>query len=191
MLYGKIVSWNDSLGYGFIKPDNENQQVFVHISAFGRLFKRPEIGDRVHFDTIIEPSGKQKAKIARIIENEVSVNDDKKPQSVKKMYNKSVNDYAQNPKRGKNKVVLVLFGLIVCAILLVKTTLSSKTVQPVVDKTIRTPDTTIKPRFKCEGKTHCNQMSSYEEALFYMRNCPGTQMDGDHDGIPCEQQFNR
>jgi len=34
-------------------------------------------------------------------------------------------------------------------------------------------------------------MSSYEEALFYQRNCPGTQMDGDHDGIPCEQQFNR
>jgi len=32
-------------------------------------------------------------------------------------------------------------------------------------------------------------MSSYEEAIFYLRNCPGTKMDGDSDGIPCEQQF--
>jgi len=32
-------------------------------------------------------------------------------------------------------------------------------------------------------------MSSYEEALFYLRNCPGTKMDGDSDGEPCENQF--
>lgn len=43
--------------------------------------------------------------------------------------------------------------------------------------------------FKCDGRTHCSQMHSYEEALFFIRNCPGTKMDGDHDGVPCEQQF--
>ena len=44
-------------------------------------------------------------------------------------------------------------------------------------------------QFSCQGKTHCSQMSSYEEAKFYLDNCPGTQMDGDGDGIPCERQF--
>ncbi len=36
---------------------------------------------------------------------------------------------------------------------------------------------------------HCRQMDSSEEALFFIRNCPGTKMDGDGDGIPCESQF--
>jgi hypothetical protein len=32
-------------------------------------------------------------------------------------------------------------------------------------------------------------MSSCEEATFFLRNCPDGKMDGDGDGIPCEQQF--
>ena len=43
--------------------------------------------------------------------------------------------------------------------------------------------------FKCDGRVHCSQMRSCEEATFFINSCPGTKMDGDHDGIPCEQQF--
>ena len=43
--------------------------------------------------------------------------------------------------------------------------------------------------FRCEGKTRCTQMSSCEEATFYLRNCPNTKMDGDGDGVPCESQW--
>jgi hypothetical protein len=46
-------------------------------------------------------------------------------------------------------------------------------------------------RFQCDGRQHCSQMRSYEEAVFFLRNCPNTKMDGDRDGIPCEQQFGR
>lgn len=45
--------------------------------------------------------------------------------------------------------------------------------------------------FRCDGRQHCSQMSSYNEALFFLRNCPNTKMDGDGDGIPCERQFGR
>lgn len=45
--------------------------------------------------------------------------------------------------------------------------------------------------FKCDGRTHCSQMRSYDEAVFFLRNCPNTQMDGNHDGEPCERQFHR
>lgn len=43
--------------------------------------------------------------------------------------------------------------------------------------------------FTCDGREYCNQMSSCEEATFFIRNCPNTKMDGDNDGIPCESQF--
>ncbi|WOX06133.1 excalibur calcium-binding domain-containing protein [Microbulbifer pacificus] len=42
------------------------------------------------------------------------------------------------------------------------------------------------PHFKCDGRQHCSQMTSREEAVFFIRNCPNTKMDGDNDGVPCE-----
>lgn len=44
-------------------------------------------------------------------------------------------------------------------------------------------------KYRCDGRTHCSQMTSCEEATFFLRNCPGTKMDGDNDGIPCERQL--
>ncbi|MFZ2973445.1 MAG: excalibur calcium-binding domain-containing protein [Ferribacterium limneticum] len=41
-------------------------------------------------------------------------------------------------------------------------------------------------QFACDGRQHCSQMTSRAEAEFFTKNCPGTKMDGDHDGIPCE-----
>lgn len=43
--------------------------------------------------------------------------------------------------------------------------------------------------FRCDGRQHCSQMTSYEEALFFIQHCPNTKMDGDKDGEPCERQF--
>ena len=45
--------------------------------------------------------------------------------------------------------------------------------------------------FKCDGRQYCSQMTSYEEAKYFRKNCPNTKMDGDNDGIPCERQFRR
>jgi hypothetical protein len=35
----------------------------------------------------------------------------------------------------------------------------------------------------------CSQMTSCAEATYFIRHCPGTQMDGDGDGVPCESQW--
>jgi hypothetical protein len=40
--------------------------------------------------------------------------------------------------------------------------------------------------FRCDGRVHCSQMNSRAEAEFFVRHCPGTRMDGDSDGDPCE-----
>jgi hypothetical protein len=42
---------------------------------------------------------------------------------------------------------------------------------------------------RCDGRTQCSQMRSCEEATWFLRHCPGTAMDGDGDGIPCESQW--
>jgi hypothetical protein len=44
-------------------------------------------------------------------------------------------------------------------------------------------------RFQCDGRIHCSQMTSCAEAKFFLANCPGTEMDGNHDGVPCERQW--
>ena len=40
--------------------------------------------------------------------------------------------------------------------------------------------------FTCDGRQYCSQMNSRAEAVFFTNNCPNTKMDGDRDGIPCE-----
>lgn len=45
--------------------------------------------------------------------------------------------------------------------------------------------------YRCDGRQHCSQMRSCEEAKYFIQNCPNTRMDGDRDGIPCEDQWCR
>jgi len=43
--------------------------------------------------------------------------------------------------------------------------------------------------YQCDGRTHCSEMTSCEEAEFFLANCPGVKMDGGGDGVPCEKQW--
>ena len=47
----------------------------------------------------------------------------------------------------------------------------------------------VVPGFTCDGRTHCSQMRSCEEATDFLRHCPDTKMDGDRDGVACERQW--
>jgi hypothetical protein len=42
--------------------------------------------------------------------------------------------------------------------------------------------------FSCDGRVHCSQMTSCEEADYFVQHCPGVKMDGDRDGKPCEDR---
>jgi endonuclease YncB( thermonuclease family) len=41
--------------------------------------------------------------------------------------------------------------------------------------------------FTCSGKKYCREMSSCDEAKFYLHYCGLSRLDGDGDGIPCEK----
>jgi len=40
--------------------------------------------------------------------------------------------------------------------------------------------------FRCDGRTHCSEMTSCAEATYFIQHCPNTKMDGNNDGVPCE-----
>jgi hypothetical protein len=43
--------------------------------------------------------------------------------------------------------------------------------------------------FRCDGRTRCHQLTSCAEARYFLAHCPGVQIDGDRDGIPCEDRL--
>ena len=64
---GKIKSWNDERGFGFIEPTQGGQEIFVHIKAFRGLDERPRTHQRVSFQVEVGPQGKKRAINAELI----------------------------------------------------------------------------------------------------------------------------
>ncbi|HVP15135.1 MAG TPA: cold shock domain-containing protein [Terriglobales bacterium] len=63
---GEVKWFNESKGFGFIRDDS-GEEVFVHFSAIlGDGFKTLTQGDRVEFDVVPGPKGKQAANVVRI-----------------------------------------------------------------------------------------------------------------------------
>lgn len=174
---GKLIKWNDERGFGFIAKDSDGQEVFVHISAFPQNSKRPVIGEELSFDIEISRDGKRKA-----------VNLKRSPSFSSTL---SKQNYAT-----KKSSLSVLKVLVVCTLVLLGFLFYPSIVQQFETKAynessfqeeVILPRTAVQSRqFKCDGRQHCSQMNSRAEAVFFIRNCPNTKMDGDNDGEPCE-----
>lgn len=64
-------------------------------------------------------------------------------------------------------------------------------IQPTTPPVIKTQKTgSNTSSFTCGAKRYCTQMTSCEEAYFYMNNCGLSRLDGDKDGVPCESLCN-
>ena len=153
---GKLVRWFDDKGFGFIKPENAKDDIFIHISALKGMSRKPLIGDVMHYQISFDANGKPRAVNAKI-------------EGVSQTLTLSPLERER------------------------KTTHSSPANEKPFFDPVKTPTVETQPveqteQFQCQGKVWCSQMSSYEEAIFYLRNCPGTKMDGDNDGTPCERQ---
>ena len=48
------------------------------------------------------------------------------------------------------------------------------------------PTDTSLESYSCDTKRYCREMTSCDEARWYMEECGLTRLDGDSDGIPCE-----
>jgi cold shock CspA family protein len=58
---GKIISWKDDKGYGFISASDQNEKIFFHISSVKKATRKPELGDTVIFEADRDLQGRLKA----------------------------------------------------------------------------------------------------------------------------------
>ena len=63
-----VVKWfNNDKGYGFVSPDDQSKDVFVHFSAIeGDGFKSLDEGQKVSFEVTEGPKGLQGQKVRKI-----------------------------------------------------------------------------------------------------------------------------
>ena len=172
---GKLKRWNDNKKFGFIATADRRKDIFIHISAFKRMGRRPTVGDIIIYQIHTDNDGKLRAVNAKI-------------EGVENVKQRPVRRTVGKPKKSNwfSKAlaasIVILLGSFVFNKLF-----TYNEIQKCPAASISTHP--AKENYTCEGKVYCSEMTSCDEAKFYQRNCPGTKMDGDRDGIPCEGQW--
>jgi cold shock CspA family protein len=65
-LKGRLTSWNEDKGFGFIEADHGKGKIFIHISALKRMRRRPNVGDVIYYQVHTDNNGKNRAVNAKI-----------------------------------------------------------------------------------------------------------------------------
>ncbi len=177
---GTLNKWLDDKGFGFLKPEKGKEEIFVHISTFDRdLPRRPKAGDTIFYYLQTDAKGKTKA-VDAIIEGVAPI--------VKKPISRQKKHYKEHSSKRSWKFLFFCIALFIGAGGTIFNHFESGSVQR-IPADPQYSNAASSSKYNCAGKTRCNQMRSCEEATFYLQNCPGTMMDGDGDGIPCETQW--
>jgi cold shock CspA family protein len=177
---GTLAKWNDERGFGFIRPAEGGPEVFVHISSFPKDGQRPRLNEVLSFALDQAASGKTRAVEVRRTDSAV------RPSSRE-------GTSRARPRRNPSFGVVSL--LVVCALgayayeLYSRRSATPEGAMGVVSPADRVDRENSQSPFSCDGRTRCSQMKSCDEARYFLAHCPGVQMDGNHDGEPCERQW--
>jgi cold shock CspA family protein len=185
-IHGTLIKWNDERGFGFVALPQSHEEIFVHISAFPRDGVRPRIGETISFEVRSGADGRKRAE------------DVLRPggrTAIKRSY-----DGARAHTRSPLGTVIALIIVGALGAVAYEGYTSRLTVndsrlpvnnEPMIaaPRAIELESEPVPQEFKCDGRTHCSQMRSCEEAVYFLQNCPGAKMDGNNDGEPCEQQW--
>jgi cold shock CspA family protein len=213
---GTLRSWNEDRGFGFIAPTQGGREIFVHVSAFPRIGSRPTVGEKLTFEFGKNSAGKPQAIH---VQREALVAPgaqrfrprQARPQRPSRFGRRlaillaiglSAYGYAEYSKRTAPVSVApqgVFTPSPVTERQPVRAPEYSTPTAPASVAPQRTftpsPVTELPPAripdFRCDGRIHCSQMTSCAEATYFLQRCPGTKMDGDGDGVPCEVQWCR
>ena len=175
---GIITAWKQDKGFGFIRPLGDGPDVFVHIRDFGNIPRVPKIGDSVSYQAMQGKDGRYRAADVLIAGVPRTV-------PTQRALPRAANKNLGRISPAKPIIILLTIGLLVFGY----SKLQPPPIPPPMPKTAKVKHKIVESIFACEGKQFCNEMNSCAEAKYYLNNCPNTEMDGDHDGVPCESQW--
>ena len=191
---GIIKTYNEEKGFGFIQIEDQQKDLFFHIKDFPNKQQLPQIGEKLKFRIVSDNNGKMKAE--NIIRLDLKVKEINSISTHRTSYRSN-----RKPKEKKFNFISLLIGLVIFSIFLAillpflsdiyqRETLKRQVAEPTnrASSSMNT-NTNVTSKYSCDGRVYCSQMKSYDEAVFFINNCPGTKMDGDGDGDPCEGQF--
>jgi cold shock CspA family protein len=189
-LTGILRTWHDDRGYGFIAPTHGGAELFVHISAFPQDGSRPIEGESVAYELGRGNNGKPQA--VRVLRLAIGSAPPRRAAVAAPRRTPSAGRARGTSSRLRAGIVFAMVVACVAYAYSRYARLESARTPPVAAEPVsaRAVAPAAVP-YRCDGRTMCSQMTSCAEATYFLNNCPGTKMDGNHDGIPCEQQWCR
>ena len=171
-LQGRVTEWNDERGFGFVTQNGTGARVFVHVSEFRATHERPAIGSLITYELGKDPKGRIQARNARFVGATSSA---------------PAGAFENLLSAAALLLVLLLVGYVGYVwISSPNSTISATFYKVVFARDALRPH----PEFQCRPeKNSCSRMTSCAEAFFQQERCGVSDMDGDHDGIPCERQW--
>lgn len=183
--HGKLVRWNAERGFGFIAPAGGGADVFVHVSAFPRAGGPPVVDELVSFE--VEPGDQGKARAVRVQRPPGATPRPAQPRPQPRP--------VRTPRRSGLAgwaAALTLAGAAAAFVMSDRPAPDASPADAATPLRVSVPPARLlseQPAFQCDGRTRCSQMHSCEEANYFLAHCPGVEMDGDGDGVACEQQW--
>ncbi|WP_306602567.1 cold shock domain-containing protein [Azonexus sp.] len=183
---GTLAKWNDDRGFGFITPTTGGPEVFVHVSAFPKDGLRPRLGERLSFEIETGNDGKKQAKRLVCLDRTTV------GRPAQRTHPARHRETQPGPGWFGRLVALLLaagVGYYGYNAFMQRSQIATPTASWHQTEPANAWPATAEPApqsFRCDGRQHCSQMTSCEEAKYFLRYCPGVKMDGDYDGRPCE-----
>lgn len=177
---GTLSKWNDERGFGFITPTQGGLEIFVHISIFPKDGVRPTLGEKLSFEIETDNNGKTRAKNLLCPERPPAKHPSPAPSRRPTSYHR---------KESPGFFARIIPLLVAVGVVAYGYGEYSRRAAPLNTNAPKTEVQESSLAYHCDGRTHCSQMTSCAEATFFLRNCPNVQMDGNNDGVPCEQQW--
>ncbi|MGQ5487701.1 cold-shock protein [Thauera sp. ZXT1-4] len=66
-LQGKVTTWKDDRGFGFITPTGGGEPVFLHVSSLTNRQRRPQRDELVSYELATDAKGRRQAKAVTFV----------------------------------------------------------------------------------------------------------------------------
>ena len=169
MMYkGKLTSWRDDKGFGFIKTDELPKDVFIHISSLKSMPRKPKVGDIIHFEVEQQDDGKNRAINCKIEGLQAIKQDEGRKRRSKPAQKASKRNESQS------SMIMKLWPVVLLVVVLVSVDKLAER-NDELDQTAPTTSGSSSGKrissqggsalsaqadqYKCDGRQYCNQMT--------------------------------